>query len=758
MYRARDERLDRDVAIKVLPPGALREDSARKRFRNEALAISKLNHANVATVYEFDSVDGIDFLVMEYVAGATLADKLGTGSLPDQELIEIAEQIVSTMQLAHESGIVHCDLKPGNIMVTPKGQVKLLDFGLAKLLVTPKNEDVTTSATISAPIPGTLAYMAPEQLRGEPADVRTDLYSMGAVLYQMATGHRPFEDKTTTVLMSSILHRRPPPPVLFNASIRRHLQDIILKCLEKDAGRRYQSAKELVEDLQRLRQGMPLQYARPHRARQLLPLGIVAALVVVAFTAWLLARNRRHPTYAGGGITSMAVLPLENLSHDQTQDYFADGMTDELIADLSKVKAIRVISRTSVMQYKGVNKPLPEIAQALKVDAIVVGSVLHAGNRVRINAQLVHAADDRQLWSESYERDLRDVLSLQRDVARTIVQEINVTLTSQEKVGLRAAQSVNPEAYEDYLHGRFNLNERTPAALQKAVTYFQHAIAKQPDYALAYAGLADGYGLLPGYSMLPASEALPKSRAAAEKALQLDPELAEPRTALANVAQNLDWDWAGAEDQYRRALDLSPSYATAHHWYALYLAALGRTQEALKEIRRAQELDPLSPIIASNVAWIHYLARQYDRAIEQARKTLELYPQFPVAHEYLGQAYAETGDSSQAVAELQKAAALASGDLSIEGELAYALALSHQKQQALTVISQMGSRSRVGSAYPFAMAYAGLGDGDATLKYLEQAYRQHDVRMGNLRVHPAFQRFHPDRRFQELLRKLGLPE
>ena len=517
VYRAHDERLDRDVALKALPPGLLSDDAARRRFRREALALSKLNHPNIATVHDFDTQEGVDYLVMELVSGQTLAQKLAVGPLLEKEVAALGAQIASALEGAHEQGVVHRDLKPGNILVTPRGHAKVLDFGLAMLL-RPEGEasQAETMSQEHAAV-GTLPYMAPEQLRGEKVDARSDIYAAGAVLFEMATRQRPFPQKIAPRLIDAIQHEAPPTPSTINRRISPSLDGIILKALDKDPNRRYQSARELLVDLERLGAPAPLMVApRPRALPRWWPLvaagvSVVAAAVIVGLNVGGL-RDSLLGRGVPGRIESLAVLPLVNLSHDPEEEYFADGMTDELITRLSKIGALRVISRTSVMHYKDTIKPLPKIANELNVDVIISGSVLRSGDRVRITAQLLEGATDRHLWAESYERDLHDVLALQSEVARAIAGEIRVKLSPQEGARLAGAQQVNPEAFQAYLKGRHFQDRRTAEGVERSVEYFEQAIKANPNDALSYAAQADSYELLAIYGSLPSGEAHRKAK------------------------------------------------------------------------------------------------------------------------------------------------------------------------------------------------------------------------------------------------------
>jgi len=767
VYRARDERLGRDVAVKVLPPDLVPDESVRKRLRKEAQALSKLNHPNIEILFELGSKDGAEFLVVEYVPGVTLSDRLAQGPLPEREIARLGVQLANGLGAAHSQGVVHCDLKPSNLRINPDGRLKILDFGIAKSLrVTRESSkyDVTTESTAGDQgVAGTLPYMAPEQLRSEPADARSDLYSAGAVLYEMATGQRAFRDGVAPRLTDAILHQAAVPPRAVNASISPELERIILKCLQKEPENRYQSAAELEVDLRQL---ATIEVPRSGTAVRRLPIwrrhpGVATALAVVLSAIvvglsvgrwWEQQASRSGP----GRIQSLAVLPLQNFSGDLQKDYFADGMTDQLIADLSQISALRVISRTTMMQYKGTRKPLPQIARELSVDAVIEGSVLSSGNRIRITAQLIQGSTDKHLWAQSYERDGRDVLKLQGDVASAIADEIRIAVTQQERARLTHAPPVIPAAYDAYLKGRYHWHKGTEQERQQARQYFEQAAQIDPNYASAYAGLADYYW---STDALPPRVAMPQAKQYALKALEIDPTLAEAHTSLGAVRFLGDWNWPEAEGQFKRALELSPGDVEAHRIYSAYLSAMGRGEEALAEARRAQELDPLSIPAQVTAGWTFYYARRYDQAVEQCGKMVDREPDFANAHDCLGLSYLAKKMYEKAIAECQRAVNLSGNDLNRAVGLARAQALAGNQAAARKALNELSARTRRSyvPASLFAQIHLGLGEKKQGLAWLETAYADRDQYLTRLKVEPAFDSVRSDPAFQDLMRRLGLP-
>ncbi len=771
VYRARDGHLDREVAIKVLPRRILSDESCRKHFRKEALVLSKLNHPNIATIYDFDTQQDMDFLVMEYIPGVTLSEEITNHALPEKEVIALGTQLAEGLSAAHKHGIIHRDLKPGNLRLTPDRWLKILDFGLAKLRVPAAETALTESMTKTQPLSGTLPYMAPEQVLGGEIDARTDIHAAGSVLYEMATGSRPFAMIEHAQLIGAIVRGTPQPASALNPKVSSELERIIGKCLEKDPENRYQSAKEMAVDLRRLSTPTTGAPVRPTRAKSLneitkaarfgVAVMVVVGVALIAFNfgGW---RERLSGRAGSAQISSLAVLPLANLSVDPGQDYFADGMTEALITDLAKTTQLRVISRTSVMHYKGTQKSLPEIARELNVDAVVEGSVQRSGNRVRITAQLIRGKTDQHLWAESYERDLRDVLGLQGEVAHAVAQQVQSKLRPANAMGAEARGSVKPEAYEAYLKGRYYLDKRTPESLRKSVEYFQQAIAKDPRYAPAYVSLAEFYNLADNYGIVTAIESLPKARAAAMKALEIDSSLAEAHTALAIALVN-EYDWTNAETEFRRALELNPGSAQGHYWYSLvFLTALRRHTEAISEMQRARQLDPLSLITNANLGTIFFNARQYDQAIQQCLRTLEMDPHFGTAHYNLALAYEQKGMFEEAIREMQAAIAeYGDGGMDLLAHLARAYTLAGKRREAqatMAKLNQLSKKINNSSAYERATVYLALGEKDRAFKELQRAYEERSNQLLWIGTDPSLDELRSDPRFHVLLRRMNLPD
>jgi serine/threonine protein kinase len=753
VYKAQDLKLDRLVALKFLPPDLTRDPEAKDRFIQEAKAASALDHNNICTVHEIAETDDDQiFIVMACYEGETLKKKIERGPLKIEEATDLSVQIAQGLAEAHQHGIVHRDVKPANIFITQGGVAKMLDFGLAKLSGASKL--TKTGSTL-----GTVAYMSPEQARGEKVDHRTDNWSLGVMMYEMVTGQLPFKSEYQDALVYSILNEQPAPITGLRTGVPMELERIISKCIEKKAADRYQHADELLVDLKSLKRRVETGevtrgkvVAMPLVRRRLAVYGGIAIIVVAAIIGlvYFLLPVR-------GVLDSIAVLPLENLSGDPAQEYFSDGMTDELITELQKIKSLRVISRTSVKQYKGTKKTLPEIARELDVKAVVEGSVLREADNVRINVQLIQASPEKHLWANAFDRSMRNVLTLQSEVARTIAREIRVTVTPQEQTHLARSRPVNAEAYQFYLQGRYHFAQRTLAAFDKSIQLFRKALEKDPDDALAYTGLAESYGILPFYGGALPQDAFPKAKAAALKALELDSTLAEAHAALGFVLLYWDWDWSAAERELSKAIELNQSYVVAHHWYAEYLSAIGRHEQAVAEIKRAQELDPLSPLMLAIGGEVCNYARRYDEVIEQCRKALELDSNYALAHVHLSEGYLGKGMYKEAITEAEKGARFFGSDDALL-RLGVVYARVGERAKGLKIIDRVGQLRQKEMPLRFALLYASLGDKQRALSCLEEAYYHREPSMVFLNVSVALSPLHSERRFQDLVRRMNFPK
>ncbi len=771
VYRARDEHLDRDVALKVLPEGLLTDEQARRRFRREALALSRLNHPHVAIIHDFATYDGTDVLVMEYVAGQSMSDRLASGAIREEEAIRLAAQLAEGLVAAHADGVIHRDLKPANLRILPDGRLKILDFGLAALRQPTRAEEPTRTVTAEGAIAGTLPYMAPEQLRGEETDARTDIYAVGVTLYEMVTGRQPFRDTNTLRLAEAILHEPCAPPSRIAHALSSPLEQIILKCVEKDPSLRYQSATDVLVDLRRLtaaRASSAVVATGPIRRRGrrwpwIAAAGAFGVVIIAALTlAWragYLGPPAPARTGTGQSVRSIAVLPLENLSRDPQQEYFADGMTEALTTNLAKIRALKVISRTSVMQYKATQKTVPQIGRELGVDAVVEGSVLRVGDRVRVTARLVNATAGENVWAEDYDREVRDVLELHGEVARAIAREVEVALTPGEQQQLTNRRRVDPVAHDAFLQGVFHSSHLTGAEMDRAIACFEQAIAKDPTFAEAYAGLANtslmrGLAVTAGLTGQAKSEVLAKARVSAQRAIETDETIAAPHVVLAATALFLDSDWPPAERELRRALELEPNSALAHGYQAILCIVLGRRDDARREIERAIELDPLSVATRTEVGELSFWLRDYDAAIAQASQALKFEPAFPRAHFVLGRVYETQGRILEAIVEYGEAG-YPTGWVQAARE---AFQRSGRRGFDQWQLARLQAQGPPAEALSLARLHTSLGHNAEAISLLQSACQAKLPMLLFIGPIEWFDPLRADPRFIDLLRRLRLPE
>ena len=715
VYKAHDVKLDRPVALKFFPHDICADSALKARFVREARVASSIDHPNVVSIYEIDEVDSGDlFIAMAYYPGETLEQKIRDGSLAFNDAIEIALQIAAGLSRSHELGIIHQDVKPANVLFTHDGIANILDFGIASL----HESAVQTDSTF--PMAGTLPYMSPEQVRGEPADHRTDVWSLAVVLYEMMSGHLPFSREYESAIQYSILNEKHPPIDGLPAGLSDDVHRILDKALEKSADRRFQSIDELVTELTSLRTQGPR------------------------------APADQKPT--------IAVLPFVDLSPERDQEYFCDGLTEELINALAKFGDLRVTSRMSTFQFKGTSEDIRHIGERLKVKTVLGGSVRKSGDQLRISAQLVDVTSGYQLWSERYDRTMLDIFTIQEEIAQMIVQTLKIKLLPDQTRRLVRHSTENLEAYSLYLEGRYHWNKRSDEGLKRAIDLFKQAITKDPLYALAYTGVADSYSLLDKYGTLPLRESVWLARAAAVKALELDDQLAEAHASLAEVELSYEWNWASAERRLRKAVELNPSYATAHHWLSTCYMTMGRFDEAFTEMNRALQLDPLSLIMIRDKGVIFYYARQYDHAIKQARRTLDLDPGFALAHRLLAIAYERKGRFDEAVAENRIWGDLTRDRHRTNAALGHLEAVRGNRELAFGYLQQLELEihTRKDLAYGVALIYAALGETDRAFEWLNISYDNRSGAMGTIKIDPKMDSLRPDPRFQEILKKMGL--
>ena len=784
VYLAHDTELDRQVALKVLPPEVATDQKRMNRFLQEAKAASALNHPNIVTIHEIQRTGEITFIALELIDGETLSFRIQE-ELTLIDLLNIAIQIAAALAAAHAAGILHRDIKPDNVMIRRDGIVKVLDFGLAKL-VEPEPADpeaVTKFKTDAGVAVGTPVYMSPEQVCGKEVDARTDIFSLGVVIYKMVTGHLPFDGANAGEVMAAILSDKQPQPLArFSRDAPVELERIISKALRKDRDERYQTIKDFQLDLANLKQELEfakrLERSRPSRdstdkqddakpmlagnrqsnvfSRRNLVLVAIPLVLVVAIVGYLATRRPA----ASDSITSLAVLPFVNIGNDPGAEYLSDGLADALINSLTQLDQLRVIARGTSFRYKGKDIDPQRLGRELNVQAVLTGSVRQFGDSLNIQVDLIDAASGRQLWGQEYERKNADVLSIKQAIAREVTDKLRLKLTREQQQRLVKHDAGSSQAYQSYLRGRFFWNKRTGDGLKRALEEFRQATESDPTYALGYVGLADTYLLLEDYAGTPESQVLPLARAAVDRALQLDESLPEAHTTSATIYDS-EWRWEEAEREHKRAITLNPNYATAHHWYSTHLRNVGRMEEAFQEMLLAQKLDPLSAVIGGNVVSMHLIRNDVNAALAECRKVFEIDPDIPEVHALLGLIHLQQGRKAEAVASCEKAAELSGHSARLLSYLAFIYGQVGRRADALRVIKRLeekyARREAVGSS--LAIAWVGLPDKDQVFYWLEKDFQQRSALLPNVVWYPRlFDEVRSDPRFVDLIRRMNLPE
>jgi len=775
VYHAEDTRLRRPVALKFLSEELSRDPRAVERFQREARAASALNHPHICAVYDIGEHAGRHFMAMELLEGTSLHQLLAGGALPTTHVLELGIELADALEAAHARGIIHRDVKPANIFVTGRGHAKLLDFGLAKPpldLPATTEEPTEGRLTDAGAVLGTLTYMSPEQVRGEPLDARTDLFSLGAVLYEMTTGRQAFAGATSGTIQEAILNRTPIPVGRVNPESPPRLEDVINKLLEKDRRLRYQHASELGADLQRLKRDSgpppvslpvlpPVAGGRATASRawwRRWPALVAGAVALAA----LLAAGTQLPRLSSsrGAIDSIAVLPFVNSSGDPDSEYLSDGITESLIDSLSQLSSLRVTARSTVFRYKGREMDPQTIGQDLRVRAVLSGRILQRDGTLIVRTDLMDVANGSQLWGGQYNRKVTDVFTLQDELSKDISDRLRLRLTSEDKQRLTKRYTGNADAYQLYLKGLYHWNKRSPEALPTSVDYFTRAIGADPAYALAYAGLADAYSLMSFMNMVPPREAMPRSRAAAEHALAIDGNLAQAHISLAYASFTYDWDWPAATRHFDQAIALDREAVMHHFFYPFYLSVAGRSEEAVSVARKALDSDPVSASASHTLAAQLALSRHDDEAIEQCRRTIELDPNYAAAYALLGGLFAAKGMYQEALPPTQQAATLTRGSALALANLGYVHARLGQREEARRILQQLAasSKERYTPGLAFAIVHVGLGENDQALSWLDKAYEERFNRLAYLRREPVWDPLRSDPRFTDLLRRINLPQ
>src|SRR5579864_7290844 len=767
VYKARDHRLERDVAVKVLPQQFANDQDALTRFEREAKAVAALSHSNILSIHDVGEDHGVRFAVMELLEGETLRECLKREALSWRKASEIGVAIAEALSAAHAKGIIHRDIKPENIFLTSDGRVKVLDFGLARLNPLETTEETVPmgvarpeAKTVTGMVVGTMGYMSPEQLCGEPVDGRGDIFALGCVLYEMVSGKKAFGRRTTAESITAVLKEHPPELAGSGRQIPPDFDRVIAHCLEKKPEERFQSARDLTFALKTISTSSGVlqavsMSAMPAKARVRSAVWMVAGGAALLLVAVLLYLWSTRST----GIHSIAVLPFINTSADPNTEYLSDGITESIINSLARLPNLVVMSRSSVFHYKRPDIDPLAVGKELNVQAVLMGRVIHRGDQLSVSAELVDTRTNRQIWGEQYNRKLTDILAIQDEISQEISDKLRVRLTGEDKKRLVKHTTENTEAYRIYLQGRYQWNKRTLEGMQSSIEFFQQAINKDPRYALAYAGLADADALLADYNVLPAREVMPRAKAAAMKALEIDDAIAEAHASLGWAKLTLDWDWPGAETEFKRSLELNPNYATAHEWYAEYLTTTGRSDEDRASMKRAQELEPASLPISVALGSTFYYTRQYDQAIEQCRRAVLMDPQFKEGHVFLGRSLEQKGSYADALAELKQALQLSEGDSNELAALGQAYAQSGNRAEAKKILKELAERSTRTYVQPMWIAAieAALGDKEEAIRWLRQAVGDRSVWLIYLKVDPLFDNLRTDPRFTDLVRQAGLP-
>ena len=751
VYKALDTSLNRNVALKFLPPHLTSDPSLRKRFINEAQTASSLDHPNICTIHEINKTEDDQlYICMTYYEGESLSQKIKKEPLSFDESMKIFSQISQGLMAAHEEKIIHRDIKPGNIIITEKGEAKIVDFGLATLAGEKITESVSTK--------GTIAYMAPEIIRGQVGDHRADIWSLGVVLFETLTGHLPFKGDYPEPMMYTIVNEEAETLSQYLKDIPDSLQTILDKLLKKDPEERYQNIQDLLVDLKQfvkedefdtIKTKFTIKKLFLKKRNYLYGITAIFLAIIIFLTVgksyFFPERNLQN---------SIAVLPLENIINDDEQEWFTDGMTDELITNLAQLSQLKVISRSSSIQYKGTTKNPPVIGKELGVSYLVDGSVVRSGNIIKISARLISAGENKYIWAQEYERKFTNILELHHEIAKAIAEQINIQLTPQENTLLTKSRIVNPETYEMYLKGMYHINKRTPEGIEKGLAYLQQAVETDSTEPLAWAGLALGYMVIM-HTPSPKTDYSKLAKEAALKALALDENLAEVHLAIAMIKIYFEWDRKGAGEHYRKALELNPNLPLANMHYGYYVALLGDKEEAPKFLQRAIELDPLSNIYPAELAWMSYFRGEYDKTIELSLQSLELVPDFPFALFTLGEGYEGKGMFDKAI-EVQKQ----SSELSPYWQfgLAHTYALAGHTEKALKIAHELEKRNEIWNTWCLAVIYSALGDKDKTFYWLEKAYEQRHPYIQWMRRNTYFDAFVEDPRYESLAERMNLPK